>query len=147
MVVTNMGNEYDDLVITVDDGHNGWKHSIQPFNGLIESTGIVPSGASLTGPTTVPSGASKYIQDTTEPIEPPEGTTAASLPHDFGTAEVMTGFSEVASARAQHPCFGSVVSRVRGMSSGGVPPYVTMRRMSFPTATPLPTSFRGASAG
>jgi hypothetical protein len=51
----------------------------------------------------------------------------------------MTGLSQVESPLVQHPCMGSVISRVRGMSESGVPPYVTMRKMSFPTATPLPT--------
>ncbi len=64
---------------------------------------------------------------------------SATAPNGHSDAEVMTGFSEVESPRRQHPCMGSVISRVRGMAPGGVPPYVTMRKMSFPTATPLPT--------
>jgi hypothetical protein len=64
---------------------------------------------------------------------------SATPPNGHSDAEVMTGFNEVDSARAQHPCMGSVISRVRGMTHPGVPPYVSMRKMSFPTATPLPT--------
>jgi hypothetical protein len=64
---------------------------------------------------------------------------SATAPNGHSDAEVMTSFSEVVSPRLQHPCIGSVISRIRGMSSRGVPPYVTMRKMSFPTATPLPT--------
>jgi hypothetical protein len=64
---------------------------------------------------------------------------SATAPNGHSDAEVMTGLSQVESLRAQHPCMGSVISSVRGMSANGVPPYVTMRKMSFPTATPLPT--------
>lgn len=64
---------------------------------------------------------------------------SATAPNGHSDAEVMTGLSEVESPRAQHPCMGSVISRLRGPSANGVPPYVTMRKMSFPTATPLPT--------
>jgi hypothetical protein len=64
---------------------------------------------------------------------------SATAPNGHSDAEVMTGRSQDESPRGQHPCMGSVISRVRGMSSHGVPPYVTMRKMSFPTATPLPT--------
>jgi uncharacterized protein (DUF1501 family) len=64
---------------------------------------------------------------------------SATAPNGHSDAEVMTGFSEAVSPRLQHPCMGSVISRVRGMSANGVPPYVSMRKMSFPTASPLPT--------
>jgi uncharacterized protein (DUF1501 family) len=64
---------------------------------------------------------------------------SATAPNGHSDAEVLTGRSEVVSARGQHPCMGSVISRARGMSASGVPPYVTLRKMSFPTATPLPT--------
>ena len=64
---------------------------------------------------------------------------SATAPNGHSDAEIMTGRSEVESPRGQHPCMGSVISRVRGMSANGVPPYVAMRKMSFPTATPLPT--------
>jgi hypothetical protein len=64
---------------------------------------------------------------------------SATAPNGHSDAEVMTGRSQVESPRGQHPCMGSVISRVRDMSGNGVPPYVTMRKMSFPTSTPLPT--------
>jgi hypothetical protein len=72
---------------------------------------------------------------------------SATAPNGHSDAEVMTGLSEVESPRAQHPCMGSVISRVRGMSADGVPPYVSMRKMSFPTATPLPTMLFYLQAG
>lgn len=49
VVATNTGNEYDDLLISVDNGLNGWRHEIvhvlnsQPVN-QIQGTGIIPSG-------------------------------------------------------------------------------------------------------
>jgi hypothetical protein len=64
---------------------------------------------------------------------------SATPPNGHSDAEVMTGYNEVESARAQHPCVGAVISRVRGLSDQAVPPYVALRQMSFPTATPLPT--------
>jgi hypothetical protein len=64
---------------------------------------------------------------------------SATAPNGHSDAEVMTGRNQDESARGQHPCMGSVIARVRGMSARGVPPYVAMRKMSFPTATPLPT--------
>jgi len=64
---------------------------------------------------------------------------SATAPNGHSDAEVMTGLSQAESPRAQHPCMGSVISRLRGMTADGVPPYVAMRKMSFPTATPLPT--------
>jgi hypothetical protein len=72
---------------------------------------------------------------------------SATAPNGHSDAEVMTGLSEVESPRAQHPCMGSVISRIRGMSARGVPPYVSMRKMSFPTATPLPTLLFYLQAG
>jgi Protein of unknown function (DUF1501) len=72
---------------------------------------------------------------------------SATAPNGHSDAEVMTGLSEVESPRAQHPCMGSVISRVRGMSADGIPPYVSMRKMSFPTATPLPTMLFYLQAG
>lgn len=50
LVATNTGNEYDDLIVSVDDGHNGWKHQITLVDNaqdanIIQNTGIVPSGA------------------------------------------------------------------------------------------------------
>jgi uncharacterized repeat protein (TIGR01451 family) len=40
MMATNTGMEYDTLKVSVDDGHNGWKHTIQVFD-VGQSTGIV----------------------------------------------------------------------------------------------------------
>jgi hypothetical protein len=40
---------------------------------------------------------------------------------------VMTGYSEATNRTAAHPSFGSVVSRLRGGSSGSVPPFVSLR--------------------
>lgn len=42
---------------------------------------------------------------------------------------VSTGYSDNANRTANHPCFGSVVSKVRG-SSNAVPPFVSLRGMS-----------------
>jgi hypothetical protein len=64
---------------------------------------------------------------------------AATAPNGHSDAEVMTGFSEVESPRGPHPCMGSVISHLRSQSDTSVPHYVAMRKMSFPTATPLPT--------
>jgi hypothetical protein len=64
---------------------------------------------------------------------------SVTAPNGHSDAEIMTGLSQVESPRAQHPCIGSVISKVRGPSANGVPPYATLRKMSFPTATPLPT--------
>lgn len=62
IVATNTGNEYDDMTISVDDGHNGWKHSVRPLpvpQSLpgpinLQSSGIIPSGQTLTAPTSDP---------------------------------------------------------------------------------------------
>jgi hypothetical protein len=43
---------------------------------------------------------------------------------------VMTGYPERVNRVADHPSFGSVVSKVRGQSSGPVPPFVSLRGMS-----------------
>jgi hypothetical protein len=43
---------------------------------------------------------------------------------------VMTGYSQRVNTTADHPCFGSVVSKVRGEASGAVPPFVSLRGMS-----------------
>jgi len=64
---------------------------------------------------------------------------STTAPNGHSDAEIMTGLNEVEGARAQHPCFGAVLSKLRGLSDRGVPPYVALRKMSFPTATPLPT--------
>ena len=65
---------------------------------------------------------------------------SATAPNNHSDSEVMTGRNEVANARFQHPCIGSVVSKLRATSEDSVPGYVALRKMSFPTKTPLPQS-------
>jgi hypothetical protein len=72
---------------------------------------------------------------------------SATAPNGHSDAEVMTGLSEAANPRFQHPCIGSVVSKLRGRTHGGVPQYVSMRKVSFPTKTPLPQSLYYMSPG
>jgi len=43
---------------------------------------------------------------------------------------VMTGYSENANRTANHPCVGSVVSKLRSGDASGVPPFVSLRGMS-----------------
>src|SRR5579885_681503 len=43
---------------------------------------------------------------------------------------VMTGYPERENRTANHPSFGSVVSKLRGSANGEVPPYVSLRGMS-----------------
>jgi hypothetical protein len=43
---------------------------------------------------------------------------------------VMTGYSEAQNRTANHPSFGSVVSKLRGGNNAAVPPYVSLRGMS-----------------
>ncbi|VTT98306.1 hypothetical protein : Putative uncharacterized protein OS=uncultured Acidobacteria bacterium A2 PE=4 SV=1: DUF1501 [Gemmataceae bacterium] len=43
---------------------------------------------------------------------------------------VMTGYPDRVNRTADHPCFGSVVSKVRAESNGAVPPFVSLRGMS-----------------
>ncbi len=43
---------------------------------------------------------------------------------------VMTGYPERVNRTADHPSFGSVVSKLRAESNGAVPPYVSLRGMS-----------------
>lgn len=43
---------------------------------------------------------------------------------------VMTGYPDRVNSTAGHPSFGAVVSKVRGDSSGAVPPFVSLRGMS-----------------
>jgi hypothetical protein len=43
---------------------------------------------------------------------------------------VMTGYSDRENRLAQHPSFGSVVSKVRSSDSASVPPFVSLRGMS-----------------
>ncbi|MFM8274670.1 MAG: DUF1501 domain-containing protein [Gemmata sp.] len=43
---------------------------------------------------------------------------------------VMTGYPDRVNRVADHPCFGSVVSKLRSGSNGAVPPFVSLRGMS-----------------
>lgn len=43
---------------------------------------------------------------------------------------VMTGYPDRVNRLADHPCFGSVVSKLSGADSGAVPPFVSLRGMS-----------------
>jgi len=43
---------------------------------------------------------------------------------------VMTGYPDRVNRIAEHPSFGSVVSKLRGEESGAVPPFVSLRGMS-----------------
>src|SRR5262249_32904742 len=43
---------------------------------------------------------------------------------------VMTGYPDRVNRTADHPCFGSVVSKLRAESNGAVPPFVSLRGMS-----------------
>jgi hypothetical protein len=43
---------------------------------------------------------------------------------------VMTGYPERVNRVADHPSFGSVVSKLRSTSNGAIPPYVSLRGMS-----------------
>ena len=42
----------------------------------------------------------------------------------------MTGYTERVNRTAEHPCFGSVVSKLRSETNGAVPPFVSLRGMS-----------------
>jgi hypothetical protein len=44
---------------------------------------------------------------------------------------VMTGYSENTNRTANHPSFGSVVSRLRGSANADLPPFVSLRGMSI----------------
>jgi uncharacterized protein (DUF1501 family) len=44
---------------------------------------------------------------------------------------VMSGYTENTNRQAHHPSFGSVLSRVRGTGGNDVPPFVSLRGMSF----------------
>jgi hypothetical protein len=57
---------------------------------------------------------------------------STTAPNGHGDSELLTGRTDAENARAQHPCMGSVISRLRGPSRSGVPPYVALRKMSFP---------------
>src|SRR5262249_32406647 len=55
----------------------------------------------------------------------------ASPPNGHGDSEIVSGFNEAVNAQAHHPSFGAVYSRLRG--PGNVPPFVSLRYMSFAT--------------
>ena len=46
---------------------------------------------------------------------------------------VMTGYTENSNRVAQHPSFGSVISKLRDRSSNDIPPFVSMRGMGIGT--------------
>jgi hypothetical protein len=46
---------------------------------------------------------------------------------------VMTGYSQNVNRTANHPCFGSVVSKLRSNANAPVPPFVSLRGMSTGT--------------
>jgi uncharacterized membrane protein len=53
-VATNIGNEYDNLKVNVDNGRNGWKHNLVVNPVAAFGLGILPSGGSLISPTSLP---------------------------------------------------------------------------------------------
>jgi hypothetical protein len=54
-----------------------------------------------------------------------------------GDAELVSGYNQVLNQTAHHPSFGAVLSRLRGTSAQPVPPFVSLRRMTFPTPLPI----------
>jgi hypothetical protein len=53
-----------------------------------------------------------------------------------GDNELVSGYNQIQNRTAHHPPIGAVVSRLRGTGPGGMPPSVSLRRMTFPD--PLP---------
>ncbi len=53
-----------------------------------------------------------------------------------GDNELVSGYNQIQNRIAQHPSIGAVVSKVRGGAPRGVPPFVSLRRLTFPH--PLP---------
>jgi hypothetical protein len=49
---------------------------------------------------------------------------------------VMTGYTEQTNRTAQHPCFGSVMSKLRGDGTNDVPPFVSLRGGGSPGTEP-----------
>lgn len=72
---------------------------------------------------------------------------SSSSPNNHSDAEVMTGQTEISNSSFQHPCMGSVVSKFRRGGDASVPPYVALRKMTFPTKTPVPQSLYYLSPG
>lgn len=52
---------------------------------------------------------------------------------DHSDSIVSTGRSFPATDVAHHPCFGSVVSKLRGDTAGGIPPFVNLRKKLPPS--------------
>jgi uncharacterized protein (DUF1501 family) len=50
---------------------------------------------------------------------------------EHSDSEVMTGYSENVNRSANHPSFGSVISRLRGHSQSDIPPFVSLRGMAI----------------
>lgn len=65
---------------------------------------------------------------------------SATTPNNHSDAEAMTGRNEIVGLRGQHPSIGSVISKLRTPLHPEVPQYVALRKMTFPTPTPLPQS-------
>lgn len=65
---------------------------------------------------------------------------SSTSPNNHSDAEVMTGRNEIDGLRGQHSCIGSVVSKLRTGAHTDVPQYIALRKMTFPTPTPLPQS-------
>src|SRR5262249_52239929 len=53
-----------------------------------------------------------------------------------GDSELVSGYNQTQNQSAHHPSFGAVLSRLRGTAAQPVPPFVSLRRLTF--ATPLP---------
>lgn len=100
IVATNIGNEYDDLIISVDNGKNGWKHSIKAVNrnlpdNQLQSTGIVPTGwdavdgATFETPTPNPmTGEGSNRQD--RGCDPPDTATSQRMVcHNIGVYDTV----------------------------------------------------------
>jgi hypothetical protein len=49
---------------------------------------------------------------------------------EHSDSQVMTGYSENTNRTANHPSFGSVMSKLRGGEANDIPPYVSLRGMS-----------------
>lgn len=59
-------------------------------------------------------------------------SVVARPPNGHGDSEIVSGFNEADNARDRHPSFGAVVSRLRGTGRTGVPPFVSLRKMTYP---------------
>jgi hypothetical protein len=52
---------------------------------------------------------------------------------EHSDSQVMTGYSQAQNRIANHPSFGAVVSKIRGVHSSTVPPFVSLRGMTTGT--------------